>query len=320
MIDIDAEKSNGDWLRRKGEREKALFDLYRKFNPNHDERGRFTTGPGAAGGGAASSSSHVLSATIPYSSRDDPGEQQARENAWAKMNDTYIENAGELELDQGGPTDILAERAGTDYDNTESISFMWMANRSFVMDADAATAALQKAASEEFGVPLGVLGEKYVRESQDSPVFDHYYDDSKYLVYSAHELTGEFYQGHPELTVEKDGKQYVPLWRGVYVRDGTTESSAYDGIDYTMPGDEENRTIDQAPLRSWTAVEKYALGYAQNQLGLHNKGVGKGYVLSALVPVDRIMANEYTGFGATGMAENVVIGGPMDVKVKRVWG
>src|SRR3954453_6177583 len=109
MIDFDS-GDNANWLRIVAldpvGREKRLLGLYQKFNPNHDERGRFTTGPGAAGGGATSSSSHVLSATIPYSSRDDPWEQQDRENVWAKMNDEYLENAGELEPDQGGPTDI----------------------------------------------------------------------------------------------------------------------------------------------------------------------------------------------------------------------
>jgi hypothetical protein len=94
--------------------------------------------------------------------------------------------------------------------------------------------------------------------------------------------------------VEQDGKKYIRLYRGVKLAENVVEQlGAKKG---------EIVRYDDNALSSWSISRRVAEGFS----GAHS---GKpGILLSALIPIDKVLCNARTGFGCLDEDEFVVIG------------
>lgn len=131
------------------------------------------------------------------------------------------------------------------------------------------------------------------------------------------EKSEALYAAHPEAYRGFVQAQYDST-QEMFAREGITSVTAYRGIgqnDTNLPSsaklDGGNHEIDisMRPLSSWSVRDTLSAGYARNYRG-------KGMLMSADIPVSRILSTPITGWGVEDQGEIVVLGGTQHVSYR----
>lgn len=340
LPDIDQDNWLADMARAMGKPEippharaaskEQLFDLYRKYNPYHEPAGsgiggEFAHGPGGGLG--------PVRPVLPTETQGvEPAQQYLKDAGKAvgaeppvmveRPDASSFESAIAEERTPSGyhiagmlkaqQCEDLAARMGADPSEVNSWLKSWAGGYGSDMQL-----AIVAAAGKKWGLAPGWYADRIGEKSDGDSVYTRL--DGDYTWGSLVDRAGTFLDAQYAATQEyysSRGIKYADVVRGVAFDPGG-ETQEFSGLPEPVNGEPQwtDASMQMSPLSQWSSVYDVAYTtFAQNRQGLG--GTGAPYVLSARVPVERILSNGITGIGASREAEHIIIGAPAPEGVK----